>query len=92
MVHTLIISTTLKIKSSDESLRIKTKPPKGGQDKMKGAYIMTVTYQDELGVISVKIDKTYGVQFSGYDEVLFTDEDGKDYTVNTQHLISISAE
>lgn len=50
---------------------------------------MTVTYQDELGVISVSnIDD---IQFGGY-KAYFTDEDGTDYTVNVQHLISIVKE
>lgn len=52
---------------------------------------MTVTYQDELGVIAISIDKEYGVTF-GANKVFFTDEDGNDYKVNIEHLISISAE
>lgn len=57
----------------------------------KGANNMTVTYQDELGVIAISIDKEYGVTF-GVNKVFFTDEDGNDYKVNIEHLISISAE
>lgn len=52
---------------------------------------MTVTYQDELGVLSISIDKKYGVTF-GANKAFFTDEDGNDYKVNIEHLISISAE
>lgn len=52
---------------------------------------MTVTFKDEIGVISVSIDKKYGVQF-GIDKAYFTDEDGNDYKVNIEYIISISAE
>ena len=50
---------------------------------------MTVTYQDELGVISIKdIDD---IQFAD-GKAYFTDEDGTDFTVNAKHLISIVKE
>ena len=52
---------------------------------------MTVTFQDELGVLSIEIDKKYGVTF-GANKVFFTDVDGNDYKVNTEHIISITAE
>lgn len=51
---------------------------------------MIVTYQDELGVVSVQIDNTYGIQFDGYGNALFTDTDGKDYTIPMEHLICIA--
>lgn len=56
---------------------------------------MTVTFKDELGIVWVKIDTSYGVSFGQkalYTVVYFTDENGKDYQVNAEHLISISAE
>ena len=47
---------------------------------------MIVTYQDALGVISVSsIDD---IQFDG-SRAYFTDEDGTDYKVNVEHIISI---
>ncbi len=47
---------------------------------------MIVTYQDELGVISIAdIDD---IQFDGA-KAYFTDEDGTDFKVNVEHLISI---
>ena len=50
---------------------------------------MIVTYQDELGVISIAdIDD---IQFDGA-KAYFTDEDGTDFKVNVQHLISIITE
>ena len=52
---------------------------------------MTVTFKDELGVISISIDKKYGVTF-GLDKAYFTDLDGNDYKIKIEHLISISAE
>lgn len=51
---------------------------------------MTVTYRDELGVVSVSINAD-GVQF-GINKAYFTDENGKDYTVSIEHLISIVKE
>lgn len=50
---------------------------------------MLVTFQDELGVLSLKIDDKYGVTF-GANKVFFTDENGNDYKVNVEHLISIT--
>ena len=52
---------------------------------------MTVTYQDELGVVAVKIDNQYQIVF-GYKKVFFTDENGRDYDILQEHLINISAE
>ena len=49
---------------------------------------MIVTFQDELGCLSVKIDDKYGVTF-GANKVFFTDENGEGYKVNIEHLISI---
>ncbi len=47
---------------------------------------MTVTFRDELGVVSISgIDS---VDF-GFDYVYFTDEDGKDYKLNFNQLLSI---
>lgn len=50
---------------------------------------MIVAYQDELGIVSVQMDDTYGVQFDG-DKVYFTEKDGKDYELPISRLISIS--
>lgn len=52
---------------------------------------MTVTYRDELGVVSVEIDKEYGVVFVD-GRAYFTDENGTDYKVNILHLTSITEE
>lgn len=52
---------------------------------------MIVTFQDELGCLSVKIDDKYGVTF-GANKVFFTDENGEDYKVNVEYLISIEKE
>lgn len=49
---------------------------------------MIITFSDELGIVSVHIDTEYGVTF-GKNVAFFTDEDGKDYKVNIEHLISI---
>ncbi len=49
---------------------------------------MTVTYQDELGVVTVKIDEEYGVTF-GSSNAFFT-ENGTDYKVKIEHIISIT--
>lgn len=50
---------------------------------------MTVTFRDELGVISITdIDD---IQFDG-EKAYFTDENGTDFKVNTKHLISIVKE
>jgi hypothetical protein len=50
---------------------------------------MTVTFRDELGIISISdIDD---IQFDG-EKAYFTDENGTDYKVNTKQLISIEKE
>ena len=50
---------------------------------------MTVTIRDELGIISISdIDD---IQFDG-EKAYFTDENGTDYKVNVEHLISIVKE
>ena len=50
---------------------------------------MTITYQDELGVISIAdIDD---IQFDG-SRAYFTDENGTDFKVNVEHIISIEKE
>lgn len=51
---------------------------------------MIVTYRDDLGLVSVTINDTYGIQFDGYENVYFTDTDGKDYKMPMQHLVSIA--
>ena len=56
---------------------------------MKGDDKMTVTFRDELGVISIcDIDD---IQFDGC-KAYFTDENGTDFKVNIEHLISIIKE
>ena len=50
---------------------------------------MIVTYQDELGVVSVRINDEYGVHF-GANNVFFTDICNNDYKLKTEHLISIT--
>jgi hypothetical protein len=50
---------------------------------------MTVTFRDALGIISiVDIDD---IQFDGC-KAYFTDEDGTDFKVNVEYLISIVKE
>ena len=50
---------------------------------------MTITYRDELGVISIAdIDD---IQFDG-SKAYFTDEFGTDFKVNVEHIISIVKE
>jgi hypothetical protein len=50
---------------------------------------MTVTFRDELGVISIiGIDD---VQFDG-NKAYFTDENGTDFKVSIEHIISITKE
>lgn len=50
---------------------------------------MTVTFRDELGIISIRdIDD---VQFFN-GKAYFTDENGTDFKVNIEHLISIVKE
>ena len=51
---------------------------------------MTVTYQDELGVVAVKVNASYEIVF-GLNKVFFTDENDNDYGIPSEHLISISA-
>lgn len=48
---------------------------------------MLVAYQDELGVVVVKVSNP--IVF-GLDKVFFTDDDGRDYTVKIEHLINIA--
>lgn len=50
---------------------------------------MLVTFQDELGCLSIKIDDKYGVTF-GANKVFFTDANGENYKVSVEHLISIT--
>ena len=57
---------------------------------MKGANKMTITYQDELGVVAVKVHESYEIVF-GFKKVFFTDENDNDYSISSEHLISISA-
>ena len=50
---------------------------------------MIVTYQDELGIISIAdIDD---IQFDGL-KAYFTDENGTDFKVNIEHIIRIVKE
>lgn len=50
---------------------------------------MTVTFRDELGIISITdIDD---IQFDG-EKAYFTDENGTDFLVTIEHLISIVKE
>lgn len=49
---------------------------------------MLVAYQDELGLIEVKVDEKYGVGFDG-TEAYFTDEDGKDYRIDVKYIVGI---
>ena len=56
---------------------------------------MVVTYQDELGVVSVKINTEYGVTFginleNSSIRAYFTDTNETDYIVDTKHIISIT--
>jgi hypothetical protein len=58
---------------------------------------MIVTFQDELGVVSVKINDEQGVTFGinlkdSSTRAWFTDINEKDYIVDTKHLISIVKE
>ena len=48
---------------------------------------MTVTFRDELGVVS--INEVYCISFDG-EKAYFTDYDGTDYTVKLEHLVSIT--
>ena len=51
---------------------------------------MTVTYQDELGVVAVKVNESYEMVF-GFKKVFFTDESDRDYIVEIENIICISA-
>ena len=55
----------------------------------KGENNMIVTFQDTLGVLSLIIDKKYGVTF-GANKAFFTNIDGNDYKINVEHLINIA--
>lgn len=48
---------------------------------------MLVAYQDELGVVVVKVSKPI---IFGANKVYFTDDDDRDYTINIEHLINIA--
>ena len=52
---------------------------------------MTVTYRDELGVVSVQINDEYGVVFDR-NRAIFSDENDRDYQVDLNHLINIVKE
>lgn len=47
---------------------------------------MLVAFQDELGVVVVKVNKPI---IFGANKVYFTDDSNRDYTVNMEHLINI---
>ena len=49
---------------------------------------MVVSYRDELGIISISTDK-YAITFCD-NIAYFSDEEGNDYKVNTEYLVSIS--
>ena len=51
---------------------------------------MTVTYQDELGVVAVKVNPSYEIVF-GFKKVFFTDENDNDYIVEIENVICISS-
>ncbi len=48
---------------------------------------MLVAFQDELGVVVVKVSKPI---IFGANKVYFTDDSDRDYTVNIEHLINIA--
>ena len=50
---------------------------------------MIVTYRDELGLISIQMNDTYGLQFSE-DVVYFTDKDDRDYEIPLSQMISVA--
>jgi hypothetical protein len=50
---------------------------------------MIVTYRDELGIVSVPMNDTFGLQFDG-DKAYFTDTDGKDYNLPISQLVSVA--
>ena len=47
---------------------------------------MLVAFQDELGVVVVKVSQPI---IFGANKVYFTDDNDRDYTVNMEHLINI---
>ena len=51
---------------------------------------MTITYQDELGVVAVKVHESYEIVF-GFKKVFFTDKNDNDYIVDIEHIICISS-
>lgn len=48
---------------------------------------MLVAFQDELGVVVVKVSQPI---IFGLNKVYFTDDNDRDYTVNMEHLINIA--
>lgn len=50
---------------------------------------MLVAFQDELGVVVVKVSKPI---IFGANLVYFTDDNDRDYTVKMEHLINIAKE
>ena len=50
---------------------------------------MLVAYSDDLGIVTVQMDDTYGLQFDG-DKAYFTDTGGKDYNLPISQLVSVS--
>ena len=55
-------------------------------DGKKGEKNMLVAFQDELGVVVVKVSKPI---IFGANVVYFTDDSDRDYTVKMEHLINI---
>lgn len=49
---------------------------------------MNITFRDEVGYITVEIDRQYGVSFCD-GLAYFTDTDGNDYEIPTAHLMAI---
>lgn len=54
--------------------------------KVEGSDNRIITYRDELGLVSIETQS--GVGFDG-TEAYFTDDDGKDYKVSVEYLVSI---
>lgn len=52
---------------------------------------MIVTYRDNLGVVSVKIDDEYGISFDDCF-AYYTDKNGTDHKTNIENLIIIVKE
>ena len=51
---------------------------------------MSICYRDELGVVSVALDRS-GVSFcNGY--AYFTDDSGRDYKIPVNNLITVTEE